>query len=378
MIFYNTEGLKDTSEFTKRCFLWEVMIMSKNIASVGVNELVSGMIIAKEVRRNGTALLKEGSIINEDIIDRLKSTYFLDKLQVYISTDVIEKNTKEAEIKKVEQAFEEVSSELKNLYSTIDNLKEDTIEELREFAWKIQKQFKNNELIIYSVLFQGSGDDCIYRHGVNVAAISALIGKWVGFSSEKINHLIYSALLHDFGITRLPEELQKKPDLELEKNFEEVKEHVRIGYQDIESLACLNKSVICGVLMHHERCDGSGYPLKLNSEKIHPFAKIIAIADEIDVLNSNKELREEKGAFYVLKEIKEKSLTLLDYQYTKIFLEHISNFYIGEEVVLNNGEVAKILQMNVDDIESPLLLKDGEFINLKTDKNFRIKELIVK
>lgn len=352
--------------------------MNENITSVGVNELAAGMIIAKEVKRNGTVLLKEGSILNEDIIDRLKSTYFLDKVQVYISADVIEKNTKEAEIKKVEQAFEEISNELENLYLTLDNLKEETIGELREFAWKIQKQFKNSELIIYSVLFQGSGDDCIYRHGVNVAAISALIGKWVGFSSEKINHLIYSALLHDFGITRLPEELQKRPDLELEKDFEQIKEHVRIGYQDIESLACLNKSVICGVLMHHERCDGSGYPFGLNSEKIHPFAKIIAIADEIDVLNSNKELKEKKGAFNVLKEIKEKSITLLDYEYTKIFLEHISNFYIGEEVLLNDGGIAKILQMNIDDIENPLLLKDGEFINLKTDKNFCIKELVVK
>lgn len=352
--------------------------MSENVASVSVNELVSGMIIAKEVRRNGNVLLKEGSIINEDIIDRLKSTYFFDKIQVYISADVIEKNTKEAEIKKVEQAFEEVSSELVNLYSQIDKLKEDSIEELREFAWKIQKQFKNSELVINSVLFQGSGDDCVYRHGVNVAALSAMIGKWAGFDSEKINHLIYSALLHDFGITRLPEELQKKPDLELQEYCEEVKEHVRIGYRDIESLACLNKSVICGVLMHHERCDGSGYPLGLVSEKIHPFAKIIAIADEIDTMNSNKELREEKGAFHVLKEIKEKSLRLLDYQYSRMFLEHISNFYIGEEVVMNNGDVAKILQMNVDDIESPLLLKDGDFINLKTEKNLCIKELIVK
>lgn len=352
--------------------------MSQNVASVGVNELVSGMIIAKEVLRNGTVLLKEGSIVNDEIIERLQSMYFLDKLQVYISTDVIEKNTKEAEIKKVEQAFQEVSSKLGSLYSQIDKLEENSIEDLREFAWKIQKLFRNSELVINSVLFRGSGDDCIYRHGVNVAALSALIGKWIGYDEEKINLLIYSALLHDFGITKLSKELQKKPDLEIQNDCDEVKEHVRLGYQAIETLACLNRSVLCGVLMHHERCDGSGYPLGLKNEKIHPFAKIIAIADEIDVLNSNEELKEQKGAFHVLKEIKEKSLNLLDYKYSRLFLEHISNFYIGEEVLLNNGDVAKILQMNVDDIESPLLLKDGDFINLKTEKNIHIKELVVK
>lgn len=352
--------------------------MSQNIASISADELISGMIIAKEVVHNGTLLLKEGSIVNEDIIDRLRNIYLLDKIDVYISTDVIEKNTKEAEIKKVEQAFVEVSNELENLYSKIDTFKEESIEDLRVFAWKIQKQLKSNELVINSVLFQGSGDDCVYRHGVNVAALSALIGKWSGFDSEKINHLIYSALLHDFGITKLSKEFQKSPDLEIQDNYEEVKDHVRIGYEAIKSLSCLNKSVICGVLMHHERCDGSGYPLGLAGDKINSFAKIIAIADEIDTLNSNKEIKENKGVFHVLKQIKEKSLNLLDYKYCNIFLVHILNFYIGEEVLLNNGDVAKILQMNANDIENPLLLKDGEFINLKNNKDLHIKELIVK
>ena len=352
--------------------------MKENIVDVSVQELISGMIIAKDVIRNGTVLLKEGSIVNEEIIDRLKNTYFLDKIQVHISTDVIEKNTKEAEIKKVEQAFQEVSDKLGDLYSKIDMMSEDSIGDLREFAWKIQNQFKSSELVINSVLFQGSGDDCIYRHGVNVAAISALIGKWAGLSPEKVHLLIYSALLHDFGITKLAEDFQKKPDLILEKDNPEVKEHVKIAYKCIESLSCLDKSVICGVLMHHERCDGSGYPFGLKSEKIHYFAKIIAIADEIDVLNSNKEIKENKGVFHILKEIKEKSINLLDYQYSKIFLEHISNFYIGEEVKLSNGDVAKILQMNIEDIENPLLLKDGEFINLKDHKDLYIKELIIK
>lgn len=352
--------------------------MSLNIASISAEELIPGMIIAKEVIHNGTVLLKEGSIVNEDMIDTIRNIYLVDKIDVYISADVIEKNTKGAEIKKVEQAFKEISNELENLYTTIDTLKEDSIEDLREFAWKIQKQFKNGELVMNSVLFKGSGDDCIYRHGVNVAALSALIGKWAGFNSDKINDLIFAALLHDFGITKLSKELQSKPDLELQENSEDVKDHVRIGYEAIKSLSCLNKSVICGVLMHHERCDGSGYPLGLAVDKIHPFAKIIAIADEIDMLNSDKEIKENKGVFYVLKQIKEKSLNLLDYKYCNIFLVHILNFYIGEEVLLSNGDVAKILQMNANDIEKPLLLKDGEFLNLQNNEDLHIKELVVK
>ena len=352
--------------------------MSLNVTTISADELIPGMILAKEVMHNGKVLLREGSIVNEDIIERLRNIFILDKLSVYISADVIEKNTKEAEIEKVEQAFQEVSNELENLYSKIDTLSENNIADLREFAWKIQKQFKSSELIMNSVLFHGNEGDCIYRHGVNVAAISALIGKWLGYDSDQINDLVYAGLLHDFGMTKLPKEIQNKPDLELQIDSDEVKEHVRIGYEAVKSLNCLNKRVICGILMHHERCDGSGYPIGALRDKIHPFAKIIAIADEIDVLNSNEKLKEEKGAFHVLKVIKEKSLNLLDYKYSRVFLEHISNFYVGEEVTLNNGDVAKILQINIDDIENSLLLKDGDFINLKINKDLHIKELIAK
>lgn len=349
--------------------------MEQNVIELSAQELISGMIIAKDVVRNDNILLREGSIVNDESIERLKSMLFLDKIQVYIASDFFEQNSKEAKMKKIEKVFEEVSDKLQNLYSEVESLNKESVEDLREFAWKIENQLKNSEIIVNNLLFNGSGDDCIYRHAVNVSALSALIGKWVGIESSKINLLIYSALLHDFGITKLKEEYQKQPDLTLinDTNYEEIKEHVKIAYKSIEAIPNLEKEVAYGVLMHHERCDGSGYPLKVKGEKIHPFAKIIAIADEIDVLNSNKE---KKGAFNVLKEIKLKSLNKLDYKYSKIFLDHMCNFYIGEEVKLNNGEVAKILQMNIDNIESPLLLKDGEFIDLKSNSDLYIKELI--
>ena len=58
--------------------------------------------------------------------------------------------------------------------------------------------------------------------------------------------------------------------------------------------------------MHHEREDGSGYPLAITGEKIHCFAKIIAIADELDVMNSDETYKNKRGPFEVLEIIKEK------------------------------------------------------------------------
>ena len=129
--------------------------------------------------------------------------------------------------------------------------------------------------------------------------------------------------------------------------------------------------------MHHEREDGSGYPLAITGEKIHYFAKIIAIADELDVMNSDEAYKNERGPFEVLEIIKEKSLNKLDYEYSKIFLEHLASYYMGEDVLLNTGEKAKILQVNTNNLSRPLILKDGEFIDLSKNKHIYIKELIL-
>ena len=128
--------------------------------------------------------------------------------------------------------------------------------------------------------------------------------------------------------------------------------------------------------MHHERQDGSGYPLGIKGEKIHYFAKIIAIADELDVLNSYKEDNINRGPFEVLETLKQKSLSKLDYEYTKILLEHISNYYMGENVLLSTGEIAKIIQVDSNNLSKPLLLKDGEFLDLSKNKDIYIKELL--
>ncbi|EKQ55195.1 MULTISPECIES: HD domain-containing phosphohydrolase [unclassified Clostridium] len=345
---------------------------------LSVQELKSGMVITKDVTKNGSLLIKAGSVVNEEIISGLSRVYFLEKIEVSISDEVLAQSSKEAEMKKVEETFKEVSNGLKDMFEKLGRVKENRVNDLRIFSEKIQKELKSTEIVISNVVFKGSGEDSIYRHGVNVAALSALLGKWIGLEQSKINLLIYSALLHDFGMTKLEQKIPEKPDILIQERYKEVKKHAQIGYKHVDGIQYLDKSVSYGVLMHHEREDGSGYPLAITGEKIHCFAKIIAIADELDVMNSDENYKNKRGPFEILEIIKEKSLTKLDYEYSKIFLEHIANYYMGEDVLLSTGEKAKILQINVNDLSKPLVLKDGEFIDLSKNKDIYIKELILK
>ena len=351
--------------------------MNGNDEFLNVQELRLGMIITKDVIQDGKLLIKEGSIVTEEIINRLNKAYFLEKIEVSISKEVIAQSTKEAEMQKVEETFREISTGLKEMFLKLDKVKENKVNDLRIFSEKIQKELKSTEIVISNVVFKGSGEDSIYRHGVNVATLSALLGKWIGLDQSKINLLIYAALLHDFGMTKLEQPVPEKPDILLEGKYKVIKQHAKIGYKYVDSIPYLDKSVSYGVLMHHEREDGSGYPLAITGEKIHCFAKIIAIADELDVMNSDEVYKNKRGPFEILEIIKGKSLNKLNYEYSKIFLEHIANYYMGEDVLLSTGEKAKILQINMNDLARPLILKDGEFIDLSKNKDIYIKELVL-
>ena len=344
---------------------------------LSIQELKTGMVITKDVIKNGKLLIRKGSTVNEEMIMRLKKAYFLEKIEVKVSEEVLAQSSKEAEVQRVEETFKEISTGLKDIFLKLDRTKENKVRDLRLFSEKIQKELNSTEIIISNVVFKGSGEDSIYRHGVNVATLSALLGKWIGLEQSKLNLLIYAALLHDFGMTKLEQKVPEKPDILIEEKYKIVKQHAKIAYKYVDSIPYLDKSVSYGVLMHHEREDGSGYPLRIAGEKIHYFAKIIAIADELDVMNSDETYKNKRGPFEVLEVIKEKSLSKLDYEYSKIFLEHIANYYLGEEVLLSTGEKAKILQININDLSRPLILKDSEFIDLSKNKNIYIKELVL-
>ena len=128
--------------------------------------------------------------------------------------------------------------------------------------------------------------------------------------------------------------------------------------------------------MHHERCDGSGYPLKLKGEQIHEFAKIIAIADTFDAINSNRSYKERKKPLQSLKIIKEESLNKLDYSLCNTFLKGLESYYIGQECLLSNNKICKIIQLNLNDIESPLVFSNDEFIDLSKSRDLSIIELL--
>ncbi|MDF2882385.1 MAG: family phosphohydrolase [Clostridiaceae bacterium] len=360
--------------------LMGVVKMEKNKRYISVSELKEGMALSREIFMDGKVLIGKGVPLSETIINKLKSKYAFSRVEIYY--DDIEgsmesdNNIKPKTVEEIEQSFNELSYNVESIFQNIQNIQATGIKEVREFALSIQTELQHTSSVIKNIVLYGSGIDTIYRHSVNVAALSAILAKWIGLSNEQINLLSYSAILHDFGKTKIDNRILDKEGPLTKKEFEIIKSHPVIAYDFIKKIPFLDKSVSYGALMHHEKLDGSGYPLGISGSKIHQFAKIIAIADVFDAVNSDRVYKKSKGPFEALEIIQKESIGKLDYGYCEIFIKHVVNYYMGENVLLNNKKVCKIIQVDVNNLERPLLLDENSFLDLKQNKDLYIEKLV--
>lgn len=207
-------------------------------------------------------------------------------------------------------------------------------------------------------------NDSTYAHSLNVALISRMIGKWLHFSPEDLDTLTLAGLLHDIGKTSIPEEVLNKDGRLTDEEFQMIRKHPKLGY-DILKMQHLDSHVKKAALMHHERCDGSGYPMGLTMEEIDDYALIIAIADVYDAMTAARSYREPLCPFQVIAEFEKDGLQKYKPKYILTFLEHIATTYQNNRVMLNDGTTAKIVLLNHNHLSKPLVqLDDGSCLDL--------------
>lgn len=354
--------------------------MGKIKKYIAISELKPGMIIAEEIRLENTVLVSAGTVATDILISKLKKILFFSQVAVLMDEKYEAGQfaaDKQKSVEDIEQCFSEFSFNVEGLFNNLNGKGISNIDEIRSFARKIQQELHSTRAIIKNIVLYGSDNDVIFRHSVNVAALSSLLGRWIGLSDKDINLLTYSAILHDFGKTKIDKDILNKSGVFTSKEYQIMKIHPIIGYDMLKGIQFLDSSISYGVLMHHERLDGSGYPLGIKEDRIHTFPRIIAIADIFDAVNSNRVHRKSKRPFEALQIIQKESLGKLDYEFCKIFIEHVVNYYIGESVQLNTDKICKIIQINTNDLERPLLFDGSEFIDLKQQKDLYIEKLML-
>ncbi len=219
-------------------------------------------------------------------------------------------------------------------------------------------------------------DDTVYVHSLNVALISRMLGRWLKLDQHNLDVLTCAGLFHDIGKVLIPEEILTKSGKLTDEEFELIKSHPKKGY-DILKPQNIDPHIKKAALMHHERCDGSGYPSGLTEDLIDEFAMIVGIADVYDAMTAARSYRAPLCAFQVISNFEKEGYQKYHTKYIMTFLKQIATTYQSNRVVLSDGRGGKIVMINPNDLSRPIIqFDDNECLDLSTHRDLYIKAII--
>ncbi|MDM5314459.1 HD-GYP domain-containing protein [Fictibacillus sp. b24] len=223
-----------------------------------------------------------------------------------------------------------------------------------------------------------TSSDYIYHHAVSVGILSTFLAKKLNFSSGDCIQIGIAGVLSDCGMSKVQPTLLKKSGSLTTLEFDEVKKHTIHGYNMLKKIPSIKEGVLLGVLQHHEREDGSGYPLKVQGNKLHPFSKVLAIADVYLAMTAERPYRSKQSAFKVIEMMMKDQFGKFDHQVISALLSGLSTFSVGSRVRLTNYDVGEIVFIEESQPTRPMIKLDstGEFLALKSRNDLFIEELL--
>lgn len=354
---------------------------------VRISELVPGMITAEDVfNYNGQLVLPCGMTLTDKAITRLE---FYSILSVKIEDARTSETVMTLETSTLSQRIQ-ASAEFKaftkdyddgltNFKDSINRLVTENapleVDAMLDNALHILSQATSTYNTIDMLHNMRQYDDLTFAHSMNVALICNVFSKWLKWSPEDQKMLTLCGLLHDIGKVRIPDSIIKKPDRLTDEEYKLVKTHAVEGYHILKAQK-LDSHIVNSALMHHEKCDGSGYPLGLAAERIDRFAKAVAVVDVYDAMTSARIYRGALCPFRVIELFESEGFQKYDTEFILTFLENIVNTYLHNEARLSNGKIGHIIFSNKNYLSKPIVQCGDEMIDLSKEHDLHIDELL--
>ncbi len=196
-------------------------------------------------------------------------------------------------------------------------------------------------------------DTYTYTHCVNVCLFSTMYARYTGEASGKVFAAGFAGLFHDLGKALVPPTILNAPRGLTKAEFEVMKRHPRLGYDELASVPGIMTEVLQGTLEHHEKHNGTGYPQKLGGEDISLIGRVVAVSDVYDALSS---VRPYKGAMYPHKALgimyqgrgKDFHPEILAH-----FIRMVGIYPVGSVVELDDGYTAVVSATNLENPARP-------------------------
>ncbi len=332
-------------------------------------KLASDLVISKN-----RVLLRKGAVLKSSLIKKIsllgfQGVYIDDELSRGIDIEEMISHDLKISTKK----------EIESLFVSIQNNSESNvrrqIKSLKPLIHSIVSEITQNRHVMINVIDLRTYDDYTYSHSLNVSVISAVIGTALGMSKETVNELAMGALIHDVGKMFVDRAILNKPDKLTPEEFELMKQHSELGFQYLCKHFDISENSKITALQHHEKFNGSGYPLGLSGSDIHQFSRIVCVADVYDALMSDRPYRKAMLPADVMEYIMSGYSTMFDPEIVNALTMKVAPYPIGTLLILSTGQTGIVVENNESAGLRPMvkLIENGKptdrFIDLSNDRS---------
>lgn len=227
--------------------------------------------------------------------------------------------------------------------------------ECKELVTSVVDNLIGSESMVIHLVNQKVKESGIAFHSLNVMVLSLLLGRTVRLNPELMRLLGVGALLHDIGKTDIPVRiLRSRERSKPEEAFYQA--HVGYGIKAVSGITDLPVQVRNIIACHHEHVDGSGFPNRLQGNKIPVLARIVAIANRYDNLCNPFEIAHALTPAEALKQMFSKEGAHFDADCLKAFIKTMGVYPPGSFVQLEGGAIGLVVETNADDLLHPMVM----------------------
>jgi HD-GYP domain-containing protein (c-di-GMP phosphodiesterase class II) len=231
---------------------------------------------------------------------------------------------------------------------------------------------------VLSVAMQATQDPALSDHCLKMATLGMAIGVEMGLDEDNCKRICVAGLMHDWGMARVPAEIRNATRILSASEFFQIKKHPIFTAEMLERMPGVPSMVPIVVYQVHERPNGLGYPRGRAGDRIHIFARILAVADIYSALTEPRAYRRPLAPYAAMECLVRMAKSRdVDPEVVRALLKVMSLFPIGSYVTLSDGSVARVIRRNPENYSSPIvqLVQDSGGNAVPADAESAISDL---
>lgn len=261
----------------------------------------------------------------------------------------------------VQAVYKEYMTYINAMFTRYATHKELNIKEISETVGELCTFVRENTRYILRISpsYEARNKNFLVTHSMRSTVLAITIGLQLNMNADKLIELGVAGILHELGQIRLPPQLymNDKPLTPMEKS--QMMTHTILGFNILKE-ANFPLSIQLGVLDHHERETGTGYPRHLTGENISLYGKIIAVACSFEAITTPRHYKEAKTTYEAMIELLRNENHQYDDTVVKALLYSMSLYPIGAYVYLANGKAAQVTDVTPGNPRNPVVQIMGE------------------